>query len=425
MLEIKYRKTNELKPYGKNARTHSEAQIKQIIASIEEYGFTNPILIDENDIIIAGHGRVIASKKMGLEEVPTITLRGLTDTQKRAYVIADNKMALNAGWDEKMLLEELKDILDDGFDLKLTGFDGDELEQLLKEDMELEAKEDDFEPIPPIEPKAKLGDIYQLGMHRLMCGDSTKEEDVAKLMDNNLADLVVTDPPYNVNVKNSKGMRIENDNLDDTSFGEFLTKAFKCLANSLKDGGGYYVWYASKTHVPFELALRDNGLVPKQQLVWDKGSFILGRSDYQWKHELCFYGWKEGQPHYFVDDRTQSTVFEDNEIKLNKLSKDEMRKLLEELLSDKVNTTVIHEKKPTVNDLHPTMKPIKLIARIIKNSSKQGELVLDLFGGSGSTLIACEQLNRKCHMMEFDPRYVDVIIERWEKLTNKKAIKLN
>lgn len=237
MLEIKYRKTNELKPYGKNARTHSEAQIKQIIASIEEYGFTNPILIDENDIIIAGHGRVIASKKMGLEEVPTITLRGLTDTQKRAYVIADNKMALNAGWDEKMLLEELKDILDDGFDLKLTGFDGDELEQLLKEDMELEAKEDDFEPIPPIEPKAKLGDIYQLGMHRLMCGDSTKEEDVAKLMDNNLADLVVTDPPYNVNVKNSKGMRIENDNLDDTSFREFLTEAFKCLANSLKDGG--------------------------------------------------------------------------------------------------------------------------------------------------------------------------------------------
>jgi DNA modification methylase len=217
-------------------------------------------------------------------------------------------------------------------------------------------------------------------------------------------------------------MTIENDDMDSTQFGEFLTACFGNLERSLKPGGAFYVWYASREHINFEKSLNNAGLKVRQQLVWNKGAFILGRSDYHWKHELCLYGWKDGDKHYFIDDRTQSTVFEDKGIDIKKLKKEEMVKLLEELLSDKHSTTVINEDKPTENDLHPTMKPIKLIARLIKNSSRQNEIVLDLFGGSGSTLITCEQLNRRCRMMEYDPRYADVIVDRWEQFTGEKAV---
>ena len=299
------------------------------------------------------------------------------------------------------------------------GFDLD-----LEDEEEKEIIEDEVPEVPE-EPKAKLGDIYQLGNHRLMCGDSTKEEDVAKLMNGELADLVVTDPPYNVAIENSQGMKIKNDDMGNEEFLDFLTKAFNCLNISLKKGGAFYVWFASREHINFETALNKNGLEVRQELIWNKNSLILGRQDYQWKHEPCLYGWKDGDSHYFIDDRKQTTVIEDKKPDIKKMKKEEMQKLLEEIYSDKTSTTIINEDKPSVNDLHPTMKPIKLIARQVKNSSKVGEKVLDLFGGSGSTIITCEQLNRKCYTMEYDPIYVDVIIERWENFTGQKAVKIN
>ena len=299
------------------------------------------------------------------------------------------------------------------------GFDLD-----LEDEEEKEIIEDEVPEVPE-EPKAKLGDIYQLGNHRLMCGDSTKEEDVAKLMNGEFADLVVTDPPYNVAIENSQGMTIKNDNMGNDEFLKFLTKAFKCLNMYLKNGGAFYVWFASREHINFEMALNNNGLYVRQELIWNKNSLILGRQDYQWKHEPCLYGWKDGDSHYFIDDRKQTTVIEDKKPDIKKMKKEEMQKLLEEIYSDKASTTIINEDKPSVNDLHPTMKPIKLIARQVKNSSKVKEKVLDLFGGSGSTIITCEQLDRKCYTMEFDPKYVDVIIERWENFTGQKAVKLN
>lgn len=425
-MEIIYKKVQDLIPYVNNSRTHSEEQINQICASINEFGFTNPLLIDEKDSIIAGHGRLMASKKLGMEEVPCIVLEGLTEAQKKAYIIADNKMALNAGWDEELLKIELENLKELNFNLDLTGFNVDELDDILgKNEEEVEIVEDDFEVEVPEEPKAKLGDIYQLGNHRLMCGDSTSAEDVNKLMDGEIADLVVTDPPYNVAIENSKGMTIENDDMESEKFKEFLTNCFINLEQNLKNGGAFYVWYASREHINFEQALNEAGLKVREQLIWNKNTFILGRQDYHWKHEPCLYGWKDGEKHFFIDDRTQSTVFEDKGIDIKKMKKEELVDLLKQFLSDKCSTTIINEDKPSVNDLHPTMKPIKLIARLVKNSSKQDEIVLDLFGGSGSTIITCEQLNRKCRTMEYDPKYVDVIINRWETFTGKKAELIN
>ena len=236
--------------------------------------------------------------------------------------------------------------------------------------------------------------------------------------------MVVTDPPYNVAIENSQGMKIKNDNMASNQFLEFLTEAFENLNAALKKGGAFYIWFASREHINFETALKENDLEVRQELIWNKSSLVLSRQDYQWKHEPCLYGWKDGEAHYFIDDRRQTTVIEDKKPELNKMKKEEMRELLEKIFSDKISTTIINEEKPNVNDLHPTMKPIKLLARQIKNSSRMGEKVLDLFGGSGSTLIACEQLNRKCYMMEYDPVYVDVIIERWENFTGREAEKI-
>ena len=226
-------------------------------------------------------------------------------------------------------------------------------------------------------------------------------------------------------IKNSKGMTIENDDMESSQFLEFLTSCFENAERSLKPGGAFYIWYASREHINFERALNNAGLKVREQLIWNKNSFILGRQDYHWKHEPCLYGWKDGESHFFIDDRTQSTVIEDKGIDIKKLKKEQMAALLEQFLSDKCSTTVINEDKPSANDLHPTMKPVKLIARLIKNSSRQNETVLDLFGGSGTTLITCEQLNRKCRMMEYDPRYADVIIDRWEQFTGERAVLLN
>lgn len=278
-----------------------------------------------------------------------------------------------------------------------------------------------------VDPKSKEGDIYRLGDHILICGDSTKRETIEALMGEEKADLLVTDPPYNVAYEGGTKdkLTIMNDKMSEDNFVEFLTDAFKAFAPSLKSGGAFYIWHASSTQLQFELAMRNVGWRPRQQLIWNKNSMILGRQDYQWKHEPCFYGWADGAAHYFIDDRKQTTVFEDMRPNIKGMKKEELQAMLEELLGDKISTTVICEDKPAANDVHPTMKPIRLLARQIKNSSKPGEIVVDIFGGSGSTLIACEQLGRKCRTVELDPRYADAIIERWETLTGKKAELVN
>lgn len=411
-------KINEIKPYEKNPRKN-EAAVPDVAESIKEVGYITPIVVDENNVILCGHTRLKALKKNGEKEVDgVLRVSGLTDEQKRKYRLLDNKTNEKAEWDFDLLAEEVADLDFSGFDLD-WGIEEVETEKEIEED------NFDIDSAIPEEPKANYGDVYQLGEHRLMCGDSTKEEDVAKLMNGELADLVVTDPPYNVDISNSKGMKIENDNLAKTQFKEFLQEAFFNINTTLKEGGAFYIWHASRTQREFEDALNDNGLFVKEQIIWNKSSFTFGRSDYHWKHEPCFYGWKDGASHYFTDDRTQSTVIEDKGIDLKKLKKEEMLKLLQDIYSEKVSTTIINEEKPSNCDLHPTMKPIKLLARLIKNSSRLHEIVIDLFGGSGSTLIACEQLNRKCYIVEYDPKYVDVIIKRWEDFTGKKAVKIN
>lgn len=416
-MNIIEKKISDISPYENNPRKN-DAAVKYVAESIKQFGFKVPIVIDRDGIIVAGHTRYKAAKKLNLEQVPCIVADDLTDEQVKAFRLADNKVAEKAEWDFDLLEEELQDLI--GFDMSDFGFETED-----EEEEELEAEEDGYDEEVPEEPKAKLGDIYRLGDHILMCGDSTSSKDVEKLMGGEKADLIVTDPPYNVAIKNSKGMTIENDDMESTQFLEFLTSCFENAEQSLKPGGAFYIWYASREHINFERALNNAGLQVRQQLIWNKNSFILGRQDYHWKHEPCLYGWKDGEAHYFIDDRTQSTVIEDKGIDIKKLKKEEMVQLLEEFLSDKRSTTIINEEKPSANDLHPTMKPVKLIARLIKNSSRQNETVLDLFGGSGTTLITCEQLNRKCRMMEFDPRYADVIIDRWEQFTGEKAVLLN
>ena len=424
-LKIEYVDINSIKPYKNNAKLHPKEQIEQIKKSIEMFGMDDPIGIWKDEIV-EGHGRLIACKELGMETVPIIRLDHLTDEERKAYTLTHNKLTMNSDFDIDILQEELDNF--DTIDMSDFGFDID-----LDIDEEQEIVEDEV-PETPEEPKSKLGDIYQLGNHRLMCGDSTKEEDVAKLMNGVKADMVMTDPPYNVDYSSKnemlnfsdKGSRIqkpiENDKID--NFEKFIYDAYKNMANNTKEGGAFYIWHSEKEDIAFKEQLIKAGVYIHQTLIWVKNNFVLGRMDYQPKHEPCLYGWKEGAGHYFVDDRSQSSVIEDEKPDIKKMKKEELVKLLEEIYSDKVSTTVIKENKPHVSDLHPTMKPIKLLARLIKNSSKKEEIVLDLFGGSGSTLITCQQLNRKCYMMEYDPVYVDVIIERWENFTGQKAVKI-
>ena len=403
-----------LKPYENNAKIHSETQVKQIADSISEFGFLNPCLIDKDFNIIAGHGRVMAAKKLGMETVPCIFVEGLTEAQRRAYILADNRLTELGEWDDSLVSAELSKLKEDGFDIQLTGFDIDDIIFADDEDIQFE---DDQENVVLEEPRIKQGEIWILGKHRLMCGDSTNYDDVARLCDGDVADLLETDPPYNVDVHNAKGDTIENDNLESEDFYNFLFSVFNIATCFLKDGGAYYVWHADSNGGQFRNALEENGLKVRQNLIWVKSHFNIGRQDYQWKHEPCLYGWKDGAAHYFIDMRSLSTVAEYNQVE--NLTKEELVKLLKTYQDD--ITTVQHEDKPVVDDLHPTMKPLSLIKKHIRNSSREGEIVLDLFGGSGTTLIACEQLDRRCYMMEYDPKYAERIIQRWEKETNEKA----
>lgn len=402
-------KITDIKPYEKNPRLNDNA-VDAVAKSIKEFGFKSPIVVDEHNVIICGHTRYKASQKLGLTKVPCIIADDLTEEQVKAYRLADNKVAELAEWDYDLLNEELADLID--FDMGDFGF-----EPILEEEKEVINDDFDVDEHIPENPKAKLGDIYKLGRHYLMCGDSTSA-DVDKLVRDVPIDCVITDPPYNVDY--SEDRKIENDNMSKEQFLEFLTKAFQNLSDSLKPGGAFYVWYASRSAVEFESALREVGLTVRQQLIWNKNSLVLGRQDYQWKHEPCLYGWKDGDAHYFVPERDLTTVLEDEDY--TKYSKDQLLKLLEKIYSQK--STIIDCERPTKSALHPTMKPVKLIGYLIKNSTKQGDKVLDLFGGSGTTLIACEQLGRTAYLMEYDPKYVDVIIERYEEFTGDKAVKL-
>lgn len=412
---------DKLKPYENNARTHSEAQVDKIARSIEQFGFINPVLIDGDYGIIAGHGRVMGAKQLGMTEVPCLFVEDLDENQKRAYILADNKLALDAGWDDAILKAELNFLKDANFDISLTGFEMDEID-LNATPVEFQEDYFDTEEELPVEPKAKYGDIYQLGQHRLMCGSSTNPEDVKKLVNGKVMDLVVTDPPYNVDYEGTAG-KIENDNMDDLSFHDFLFDFYTQMMSVLKEGGAFYIFHADSEGLNFRSALKQAGGTVKETLIWVKNSLVLGRQDYQWKHEPCLYGWKEGAGHYFIDDRCQTTVFEDDS-EYEKMTKEQLIQHIKQILEEQCPTTIIHENKPARNDLHPTMKPINLIGRLVKNSSREKENVYDGFGGSGSTLIACEQLNRKAYLMELDPRFVDVIIKRWEDFTGKKAVKL-
>jgi len=393
-LQITQIQLEQLIPYVNNSRTHSDEQVAQIAASIKEFGFNNPVLVDKDNGIIAGHGRVQAARRLGLTEVPCVRLEHLTETQRKAYIIADNRLALNAGWDNELLTIELNDLLADNFALELLGFDPAELKDLLDPVEPTEGLTDeDAVPEAPEEPKTKLGDIYQLGRHRLMCGDSTSIDAVEKLMDGQLADILITDPPYNVAYEGSTGMTIQNDDMGDEDFRQFLADAFICANIAMKPGAVFYIWHADLEGYNFRGAAKDAGWTVRQCLIWNKDSLVMGRQDYHWKHEPCLYGWKDGAGHLWAADRKQSTILQFG--------------------------------KPKKNDLHPTMKPVELIEYQMLNNTKGHDIVLDLFGGSGSTMIAAEKQGRCARLMELDPKYCDVIVKRWEDFTGKKAELLN
>lgn len=392
--EYGIKQVESLIPYARNSRTHSDEQVAQIAASIREFGFTNPVLVDEEGGIIAGHGRVMAARKLAMLEVPVLVLAGLSETQKRAYVIADNKIALNAGWDEEMLRVELEALSDADFDLDILGFSNDELGLYLDDGTtEVEGLTDDDQvPEPPVNPVSKLGDVWLLGDHRLMCGDSTSFDDVSVLMADGMADLLITDPPYNVAYEGgtADALTIMNDNMSNGEFRQFLRDVYASADSVMRPGAAFYIWHADSEGLNFRGAAADVGWQIRQCLIWNKNALVLGRQDYHWKHEPCLYGWKDGAAHYWGSDRSQTTVLDFN--------------------------------KPNRNGEHPTMKPVELFQYQIENSCKKGDVVLDLFGGSGTTVIACEKSYRHARLMELDPKYCDVIIKRWQDFTGKQAL---
>jgi len=397
-LEVKYLSVNDLVPYANNPRTHSEKQVTQVASSIKEFGFNNPILIDEGKGIIAGHGRLAAAKKLGLEAVPTITLEGLTEAQRKAYVIADNKLTENSEWDYDLLTVEVERLKELDFDLDLTGFDEDELNALLEPTVVEGLTDEDEVPEAPENPITKRGDVWILGSHRLMCGDSTCIDDVDRLMGGKKADLVFTDPPYGMSYgggraagSTQKGAIVKahgeiiGDDLRGNDLLEMVKDAIQSALVSKKDGAAVYVCFTWRTYSEFESALDQCGLDVKACIVWDKKSIGLGMSNYRPQHEFIFYC--EGQ---WFGDKSQSDVW-------------------------------YMSRGSTAGYVHPTQKPVELVEKAITNSSKTGDIVIDVFGGSGSTLIACEKTNRDGCLMELDPKYCDVIVDRWQSFTGKTA----
>ena len=393
----------KLRPYDRNPRTHSDAQIEEIAASIAEFGFNNPILVDTEAGIVAGHGRLLASQQLGLSELPVVVLDHLSPAQRRAYIIADNRIAENAGWDEDLLAGELAALAADDFDLGTLGFSKDELSELLDGADAAAGAEGEIpepEPVPAV-PVTRPGDLWELGPHRLLCGDSLDAEAMAQLMAGEMAALLFTDPPYNVAYgekqdflnRSDRGRRnntpIEHDQMDEDAFKAFLSAALATAESVLADGAAYYICAPpGPTETLFRLALPES-MPLRQCLVWSKDHFVLSRQDYHGRHESILYGWKAGAGHYFVNDRSQDTVWE--------------------------------IPRPKSSEEHPTMKPVELVERAIRNSSRRGDLVLDSFGGSGTTLLAAERTQRHARLIELAPGYVDVAVRRWEALTGSKA----
>lgn len=384
-LQVEYVDINSISPYERNARAHGKDDVKAIKKSIEEFGFNDPIGVWNNQIV-EGHGRLLAAKELGMEQVPIIRLDELTDEQRKAYALAHNKTAELSDWDFDMLAAELQDLND--IDMSAFGFDIDKFVEEQSEIIEDEA------PEPPKEPKSKVGEVWALGAHRVMCGDATKPENIEKLLGGVQADLYLTDPPYNVDYtgKTKDALKIENDKKSNDDFRQFLQDSFLAAKQNMKAGAAFYIWHADLEGYNFRGACFDIGWKVRECLVWVKNTLVLGRQDYQWQHEPCLYGWNEGS-HSWYSDRKQ--------------------------------TTVLKFDKPARNGEHPTMKPVALFDYLIKNSSKAGDIVLDSFGGSGTTIMACEQNGRRGYCMELDPRYVDVIINRWEQFTGQKATKID
>ena len=378
---------DKLVPYVNNARTHSAEQIIKLRSSLREFGFVNPIIIDRDFNVIAGHGRLMAAKEEGINEVPCVFADFLTEAQKKAYILADNRMAMDAGWDEELLKIEMEELQNLGYDLGYTGFDEKELADLFGID-DKEVKDDDFDLTAALEKASfvERGDVWFVGKHKLMCGDATSSEDVAKLMEDKKANLILTDPPYNVAFKSSDGLTIQNDSMDNNDFYEFLYLSFKNMADHLENGGAAYVFHADTEGLNFRKAFIDAGFHLAGCCIWVKDSLVLGRSDYQWQHEPVLYGFLQNGKHPWYSDRKQTTIWNFD--------------------------------KPKKNSNHPTSKPLDLLAYPINNSTQANAIVIDTFGGSGSTLMACEQMNRICYTMELDEKYASVILRRYVEDTN-------
>ncbi len=374
---------SKLVPYVNNARTHSPEQLTKLRSSLREFGFINPVIIDRDFNVIAGHGRIMAAKEEGITEVPCVFVDYLTEAQKKAYVLADNRMALDAGWDEELLRIEIESLQGADFDVSLTGFGEDELADLFAGDGEKDVEDDGFDLSAALEKAAfvERGDIWTVGRHRLVCGDATSAEDVAALMDGKKANLIVTDPPYGVSFKSSGGLTIQNDSMKGDEFYTFLYNSFACMVGHLESGGAAYVFHADTEGLNFRKAFVDAGFHLAGVCIWVKNSLVLGRSDYQWQHEPVLYGFLKNGKHRWYSDRKQTTIW--------------------------------NYDKPKRNKNHPTSKPLDLLAYPICNSSQENAIVLDTFGGSGSTMMACEQTDRICHMMELDEKYASVILRRY------------
>ena len=373
----------KLVPYVNNARTHSPEQLTKLRSSLREFGFINPVIIDRDFNVIAGHGRIAAAKEEGITEVPCVFVDYLTEAQKKAYILADNRMALDAGWDEELLRIEIESLQGADFDVSLTGFGEDEIADLFAGDGEKDVKDDDFDLSAALEKAAfvERGDIWTVGRHRLLCGDATSAEDVAALMDGKKANLIVTDPPYNVAFKSGSGLSIQNDSMENGEFYTFLYNSFQNMAGHLEKGGAAYVFHADTEGLNFRKAFVDAGFHLAGVCIWVKNSLVLGRSDYQWQHEPVLYGFLKNGKHPWYSDRKQTTIW--------------------------------NYDKPKRNKNHPTSKPLDLLGYPICNSSQENAIVLDTFGGSGSTMMACEQTNRICCMMELDEKYASVILRRY------------
>ena len=383
--EMKMVSTSKLIPYVNNARTHSQEQVNKLRGSLREFGFINPVIIDSDFNVIAGHGRLMAAKEEGIEEVPCVLVDYLTEAQKKAYILADNRYAQDAGWDEELLRLEIESLEGMDFDVSLTGFDDQEIADLFADGESTGAEDDDFDLSDALEKAAfvERGDVWQVGRHRLMCGDATSPEDVATLMDGKKANLIITDPPYNVAFESSDGLSIKNDKMENDKFYEFLLAAFKNMAEHLEKGGSAYVFHADTEGLNFRKAFIDAGFHLSGCCIWVKNSLVLGRSDYQWQHEPVLYGFLQNGKHYWSKNAGRS------------------------------QTTIWNFDKPKKNKNHPTSKPLDLLAYPIGNSSQENAIVIDTFGGSGSTLMACEQTNRICHTMELDEKYASVILRRY------------